>query len=204
MVFTVLAVAGLCHLVQFPVAETIYVYFAAPLGILALLAVFSCQSRTANLPFVVGIVFYLVFTVVWINRSIHLGLPYPPYVRDDQIERLNMDRAGGVRVRAADKEQYEELIRLLPALSSGKYIFATLIVRRSISCLVSKTRLGSPTTSSTTLQGVPRASRRSWRGSASTLFLMTRRPSKRGCRRTCSPIWSEYRRGCDTKPGRWR
>jgi hypothetical protein len=125
MVFTVLAVAGLCHLVQFPVAETIYVYFAAPLGILALLAVFSCQSRTANLPFVVGIVFYLVFTVVWINRSIHLGLPYPPYVRDDQTERLNIDRAGGVRVRAADKEQYEELIRLLPALSSGKYIFAT-------------------------------------------------------------------------------
>jgi Dolichyl-phosphate-mannose-protein mannosyltransferase len=125
MVFTVMAVAALCSLVQFPVAETIYIYFVAPLGILALLAVFSCQSRTANLPFVVAIVFYLVFTIVWINRSIHLGVPYPPYVRDDQTERLNIDRAGGIRVRAAEKEQYEALVRLLPALCSGKHIFAT-------------------------------------------------------------------------------
>jgi len=125
MVFTLIATAALCGLVQFPVAETIYIYFIAPLGTLAMLAVVGYQAGAARAPFLVGIAFYLVFSVAWINRSIHLGVPRPPHVPDDQTELLDLDRSGGIRVRARDKQQYEALVKVVRTLATGEYIFAT-------------------------------------------------------------------------------
>jgi hypothetical protein len=125
MTFTLLAVSGLCNLVQFPVAETIYIFFIAPFGLLTLLAVLSYQRSEASPVFVVLVLFYLIFSSVWINTSIHEGRRYALYVPDDQTEVLNIDRAGGIRVRAKEKAEYEALVTLLRKCCYGEYIFAT-------------------------------------------------------------------------------
>jgi hypothetical protein len=125
MIFMLLAVSGLCSLVQFPVAETIYIFFIAPLGLLTLLAVLSYQRLEAGPVFVVLVLFYTIFTAVWINSSIHEGRRFAPYVPDDQMEVLDIDRAGGIRVRAKEKAEYEALVTILRKCCYGEYIFAT-------------------------------------------------------------------------------
>lgn len=125
MIFTLLAVSGLCSLVQFPVAETIYIFFIAPLGLLTLLAVLSYQRLEATPVFVILVLFYLIFSAVWINTSIHEGRRYALYVPDDQTELLDIDRAGGIRVRAKEKAEYETLVTFLRKCCYGEYIFAT-------------------------------------------------------------------------------
>lgn len=123
--FAVFSVAAWCALVQFPVAETMYIYFAAPLGLLAVLAA-ADMDATAPRTLVVGAaVMLLAFSVLWINRSLHLGLPRPPFVADDQRLPLDIDRAGGIRVRQFDKLEYEELVKVVRRVARGEYIYAT-------------------------------------------------------------------------------
>jgi hypothetical protein len=114
LVFASIATAALCNLVQFPMAIGIYIIFVAPLGVLAMVAVFDCKESAARAPFVVVIVSYLVFSVYLINLS-----------QQQQIEPLDIDRAGGIRVRAAEKQQYEALVKVVRTHGKGEYIYAT-------------------------------------------------------------------------------
>lgn len=125
MVFMLLATAACCSLVQFPVAEQIYIFFAAPLGLLALMAALGpARAGSARVLGILG--FYVAFSVIWIDRSIHMGVPYPPFVPDRQTERLALDRSGGIRVRAVEKQQYETVVRTVRTLvPRGTYIYAT-------------------------------------------------------------------------------
>ncbi|MEO8260419.1 MAG: hypothetical protein ABI868_23945 [Acidobacteriota bacterium] len=125
-VFAVLSVAAMCALVQLPVAETIYIYFAAPLGLLAVLATADLRSAASRALVVSAAAALLAFSVLWIDRSLHWGVDRPPFVPDDQLHRMEIDRAGGIRVSAADKAQYEELVKALRRLvARGEYIYAT-------------------------------------------------------------------------------
>jgi hypothetical protein len=124
-IFAVLSVAAMCALVQFPVAETIYIYFAAPLGLLAVLATADLRAPVSRTLVVCTAVTLVAFSALWINRSLHLGLPRPPFVADDQVHTLAIDRAGGLRVRADEKTQYEVLVNALRRVARGEYIYAT-------------------------------------------------------------------------------
>ena len=115
MRFAVLTVAAMCALVQFPVAQTIYIFFAAPLGLLAVLA--SADMRAPASRILVGgaAATLLAFSVLWIDRSLHLGVERPPFVRDGQQYPLEIDRAGGIRVTRPDKFQYRAARDVCPA-----------------------------------------------------------------------------------------
>ena len=117
--------AALCTLVQFPVAETIYIFLVAPLGFLALLAVFSLQRDVARPVLAVITLFYIAFSVVWINRSIHIAEDYPPFMPDNHTYALQVDRGGGIRVGENEGTAYDALVPLLRELTDDEYIFAT-------------------------------------------------------------------------------
>jgi hypothetical protein len=125
-VFAVLSVAAICALVQLPVAETIYIYFAAPLGLLAVLATADLRFAASRVLVVGAAATLLAFSVLWIDRTVHLASDRPPFVPDEQLYPLEINRAGGIRVSEADKVQYERLVKTLRRLvARGEYIYAT-------------------------------------------------------------------------------
>jgi hypothetical protein len=123
--FAVLTVAAMCALVQFPVAETIYIFFAAPLGLLAVLVSADMRALASRILVVGAAATLLAFSVLWVDRSLHLGVPRPPFVRDNQRYPLEIDRAGGIRVSRADKFQYEQLVKFVRRVARSEYIYAT-------------------------------------------------------------------------------
>jgi len=125
LLFALLGVTSLCALVQFPQADTIYIFFIAPLGALTVVGVFGRRQQITQPVLAVFLIGLLLFTTVWINTSLHYSVPYPPYVPDDQTETLDLERSGGIRIHSEDEMTYEELIPLVQKLSKGKYIFAT-------------------------------------------------------------------------------
>ena len=123
--FAVLTVAAMCALVQFPVAETIYIFFAAPLGLLAVLVSADMRALASRILVVGAAVTLLAFSVIWVNTSVHLERPNPPFTTDRQDYPLEIDRAGGIRVSQADKVQYEQLVKFVRRAARSEYIYAT-------------------------------------------------------------------------------
>lgn len=121
--FTLLTVAGLCNLVQFPFAAPVYFFYVAALGILGLLAVVQFQAPGARPVFVLLVAFYMVFCAVRVNRGFIYWMGHL-FVTDHQTELLDIDR-GGIRVSAEDKATYESLVRLIREQATGNFIFAT-------------------------------------------------------------------------------
>lgn len=122
-IMLVMCVAALCSLVQFPFSAPVYFFYAAPLTILLAVALFASASRPPRLVLGVLLGFYLLFVVLRVTPGFidYVGGSYSP---DVQTERLTLARAGGLRVAASDAHLYNELIPLVQAHSSGKFIYA--------------------------------------------------------------------------------
>jgi len=113
-----ITVAALGSLIQVPFSASIYFCYAAPLLALALLAVLATRPRRSA--FVLGTVavFYTAFAVLRITPSFvyAMGNYYQP---DRQTKRLNLGRAGGLRVDPQEAAVYERLIPLVEEHARG-------------------------------------------------------------------------------------
>jgi hypothetical protein len=122
----VLAAASLTSLVQFPFSAPIYFMYAAPLGVLAALAVVAeggmTSRRMAPGPLVVY-AFCLLFTLARIHPTFLTYMGFIDYP-DDQTAPLALPR-GGITVRPDIAAEYQELVATLRAHSRGAYTYAT-------------------------------------------------------------------------------
>ncbi|MEP7306005.1 MAG: hypothetical protein ABJA98_10855 [Acidobacteriota bacterium] len=121
-VFLLITMSAVVALVQFPFAAPIYVCFAAPLTILALLAVVSGQANAPKRFHACAAVFFFLFAVLLANRSHprYLGVRY---VRYEANGWLDLPR-GGVRVPNVEKRDYEALVRVIQQHAAGGIIYA--------------------------------------------------------------------------------
>ncbi|GMV05939.1 MAG: hypothetical protein AMXMBFR53_22160 [Gemmatimonadota bacterium] len=120
-----LAVAGGVVLIQFPFAGPIYLFYALPALVPAALALGKGRGLGERLALASVMGFLLLFTVRWVNTGVLFvagGFPFDPGAA---TETLALPRAGGLKVSAHDKEQYEVLIPAMQELSRSEYTFAT-------------------------------------------------------------------------------
>jgi hypothetical protein len=111
-----LCVAALSTMIQFPFSAAFYFCFVAPLALLAATALFSAMERSPRFLMGTLLVFYLIFGVLRLT---------PGFNPIRQNERLGLPRAGGIRMFPEDTKLYAELIPLVQAHASGRYIYAT-------------------------------------------------------------------------------
>ena len=118
--FLLLAVAALGSLVQYPYSHGIYFCYAAPLVILAAVALVTSTPAAPKLLHLCVLGFYLGFAVTSLNRSNTRNLAGPPGER----ATLALDR-GGLEVRASDQELYTRLVKEIQTHSApGAFIYA--------------------------------------------------------------------------------
>lgn len=121
-VFLVVTMAAVVALVQFPYATPIYFCYAAPMTLLAIVAVIFARPYAPKRAHLVIAAFLLVFAVVFVNRSYawNLGVRHIPY---SPASRLDIDR-GGLLVSDADRQTYGDVVRLLRARVGSGTIYA--------------------------------------------------------------------------------
>lgn len=118
------SVIAVCTLIQLPFAAGVYFCYIAPLLPLALLALFSTAARPSRYLLGSVLVFYLAFAVFRITPGFIfiMGSYYQP---DPQTERLNLARAGGLRVDPEEARLYERLIPIVQEHAGGSdFIYA--------------------------------------------------------------------------------
>lgn len=123
-VFLLVTMASMVALVQFPYATPTYFFYAAPMTILAILAVIYAQPQPPLRLHLSVAAFFLIFGIVFANRS---------YAGDRDVTTgfaayhtgaaLELERAR-FRVPARDKETYERVVQLLESHASGGTIYA--------------------------------------------------------------------------------
>jgi hypothetical protein len=123
-IFLLIAMASTVALVQFPYATPTYFFYAAPMTILAILAVISAQP-SSPIKLHLGVAgFFLIFAAVYMNRSYvgyrDVSWGFVPYRADAMLE---IER-GGLRVPASDRETYEGIVQLLKKHAAGGTIYA--------------------------------------------------------------------------------
>lgn len=123
-IFLIVATALLCSLIQFPSPVSIYFNYAAPLVILALLALLQGWKRGDA--FVLGAVvgFYLVFAV-WLRPPGYYFEVHKRRYQSFSYQTLQLSRAGGLRVRSDQAKEYEKLVAVVRAHARGSYVYAT-------------------------------------------------------------------------------
>ncbi len=118
-VVLLISLAATCTLVQFPFAAPIYLSYAVPLTLLALVAIVSTgktQRGTYALAAVVGL--YLVFGVVSLVPRYIYELTYPV----GRMETMQEPRAGGLKIEGA--AFFDDLSRFLREHSPNGLMFA--------------------------------------------------------------------------------
>ena len=118
-VVLLISMAGTCSLVQFPFAAPIYLSYAAPLTLLALLAIVSTgktQRGTYALASVVGL--YLVFGVVSLVPRYIYEITYVV----GHMDTMQTPRAGGLKIEGA--AFFDDLSRFLREHSRNGLMFA--------------------------------------------------------------------------------
>jgi hypothetical protein len=123
-IFVVLCVAATCNLIQFPCTVPIYLCYVVPLVILAVTAMISQLEEPPRLLVAAVFCFYLLYVMLEVTPGwqFPMGLRYLP---EEQIAKLTLPRAGGLRVDPESARTYEKLGVLLSQHGSGKYIYAT-------------------------------------------------------------------------------
>jgi hypothetical protein len=121
--FLTLSVAAACSLIQFPFSNTIYFCYIAPLVLLSATAVVSMMHHPPRFAIAAMMCFCFLYAVFELAPGFvyHLGVEYAP---DTQTVRLNLPRAGGLRVTAETEREYEALIALIQEHTRGEYILA--------------------------------------------------------------------------------
>jgi len=118
-VVLLIALAATCSLVQFPFAAPIYLSYAVPLTLLALVAIVSTgktQHATYALAAVVGL--YLVFAVVSLVPRYIYEITYVV----GHMDTMQEPRAGGLKIEGA--AFFDDLSRFLRAHSPNGLMFA--------------------------------------------------------------------------------
>ena len=121
-VFLLVAMAAMLALIQFPYATPIYFCYAAPMTILAILAVVFAQPSPPKRAHLAVAAFFFAFAVVFVNQSYawNVGVRFLPYHPESELELVR----GGLRVSTADKQTYEDVVRLLRQHAAGGTIYA--------------------------------------------------------------------------------
>lgn len=111
-VFLLVAMAATTALIQFPYAAQIYFCYAAPLTILAVIALVSAQVTAPRRVHAGIAMFFVLFAMLYVNRSYawNLGSQFIPF---DPRSRLDLDRGGALRVFDDDKVVYEDVVKVI-------------------------------------------------------------------------------------------
>lgn len=119
-----LAAFGFCNLVQIPFAAPIYFLYAAPLLVLAAVALARDApgfARPGRLLFVSALLLAFAGARMDTGFVYHLGFRYRPH---RQTEALELERARGVRVTPEEKQEIERLVQGVLRLDAGDTILA--------------------------------------------------------------------------------
>jgi hypothetical protein len=119
--FACASTAAVCSLVQFPFSASIYFFYVAPLGALALLGALSWRPR-AKILHAALLVAVVAFTVRYVTPgSVYsMGLVYAP---NGSRHRLQLPR-GRLLVTQEEKGEYEQLVKLVTKYARGYVILA--------------------------------------------------------------------------------
>jgi len=121
-IFLLVAMSAALSLIQVPYATPIYFCYAAPMTVLALSAIVSAPPRAAIRLHTCVAVFFLLFAVLFLNRSYgwNLGVQF---IRYDPASRLDLPRAG-LFVPDDDRGTYAALVRRVQERAAGGTIYA--------------------------------------------------------------------------------
>ncbi len=123
ILFLLLAMTAMVSLVQFPYSFGIYFCYAIPLGILALVAIIARQEFAPTQLHLAAAVFFLGFTVVWLNHS-RIQRMGVRYIAGNEDTRLDLDR-GGLLVSSSQAKLYEQVVKSVQRHSGdGAAIYA--------------------------------------------------------------------------------
>lgn len=119
----VLSVFALCNLVQVPFSAPIYALYAFPLLVLLALAVAGGEPVGRRRWLGIVLTALTAFMLLRVDTGFLHDLGYH-YGRHNQTEELRLPRAGGIRIPAAERTEYESVIRAVESLDPGEYILA--------------------------------------------------------------------------------
>ena len=118
------SVAATCTLIQLPFSAGIYFCYVAPLLAISLASIFAAPARVSRPILGLLLAFYLAFAVFRVTPGFLYSMGYF-YQPDPETTRLQLPRAGGLRVDAARSQEYEELIPVIRAHAGfSDYIYA--------------------------------------------------------------------------------
>jgi hypothetical protein len=118
-----LALAGLCSLIEYPFTAPIYFCYAAPLALLALLSVLRLAGGPPR-PLIVGLAgYYLALAVIVSNRQSLDELGRTAAHRTEWAP-LELPRAAGVQAPRIDAQDYKAAIDTLLAHARGSFTYA--------------------------------------------------------------------------------
>ncbi|HEV2386403.1 MAG TPA: glycosyltransferase family 39 protein [Candidatus Acidoferrales bacterium] len=122
-VFLAVTVAAVCSLIEFPYAAPIYFCYAAPLVILACVALVSTTKQPDRSSLGAVVIFYLAFAV-WLRTPGYFTVLRSAPGEAVSFRKLDLPRAGGLVVKAEQAEEYDGLVRLIQTHARGEYIYA--------------------------------------------------------------------------------
>jgi hypothetical protein len=121
--FLVLSLSATTNLIQFPFTTASYYCYVAPFVFLSAAALFSYLQTPPKIVLAALLsfcIFYIVF-VVTPGFVMNMGQQYRP---DNQIARLEIPRAGGLRVDPSYARTYDDLGAIIGQHARGEYIYA--------------------------------------------------------------------------------
>lgn len=120
--FLLLSVTAVCGLVQFPFGAQVYFFYAAPLAVLAGVALLRTAHASVRPAVFVLAAAYLLFSLLWIDSTRVYAMGR--VVRDGYVSQLALPRSG-IRVARSDSIQYENLVRTLLVHARSEYTYAS-------------------------------------------------------------------------------
>ena len=118
------SITATCTLIQLPFSAGIYFCYVAPLLAISLASIFAIPTRVSRPILGPLLAFYLAFAVFRVTPGFLYSMGYF-YQPDPETTRLQLPRAGGLRVDAARAQEYEELIPVIRAHAGfSDYIYA--------------------------------------------------------------------------------
>lgn len=121
--FLIVSVAAVCSLIQFPLGLPTYFCYVAPLVLLACVALASVAGQFDRMSVGALFAFYLAFAV-WLHTPGYFTVMGGAPGRPASLRALNLPRAGGIEIDAAEAAEYEGLAGLIRAHARGNYIYA--------------------------------------------------------------------------------
>jgi hypothetical protein len=122
-IFLVLSVCATANLIQFPFTSASYYCHVAPFAFLSAAALVSQLHAPPKWALIPAFCFCLLYVMLVITPGfvMNMGQQYRP---DQQVLRLELPRAGGLRVDPRYDHTYEDLSVIIKQHARGEYTFA--------------------------------------------------------------------------------